>query len=75
MHKFRVGNIIIGNEKNTGYFTGVGSVCRVTKVYSPSKEGSSDIEVDIIKGKRPGERIHASSYMFDLYNSNFRRVT
>ena len=75
MPKFKVGDIIKGNKKNKGYFTGVGSVCRVTKVYSPCKEDSSDIEVYIIKGKHPGERINANSYMFDMDNSNFRRVT
>ena len=75
MHKFRVGDIIIGNKKNTGFFTGVDSICRVTNVYPPCKEDSWDIEVYIIKGKRSGERINASSYTFDLYNSNFRRVT
>lgn len=74
MHKFRVGDIIIGNKKNTRYFSGVGSICRVTRVFEFSVEGS-DMEIDVIKGNHPVENLIASSHMFNLYKSNFRRGT
>ena len=74
MHKFRVGDIIIGNKKNTGSSSGVGSICRVTRVFK-SSVGGYDMEIDVIKGNRPGENLFASSPMFNLYKSNFRRRT
>lgn len=74
MHKFKVGDIIIGNKKNVGSFTGVGSICRVIRVFEFSVEGS-DMEIYVIKGKYPGENVHASSQMFNLQKSNFRRMT
>ena len=74
MHKFRVGDIIIGNKKNVGSFTGVGSICRVIRVFEFSVEGS-DMEIYVIKGNYPGENVNASSQMFNLQKSNFRRMT
>ena len=65
MHKFKVGDIIIGNKKNVGSFTGVGSICRVIRVFEFSVEGS-DMEIYVIKGKYPGENVNASSQMFNL---------
>lgn len=74
MHKFKVGDIIIGNKKNVGFFTGVGSICRVIRVFEFSGEGS-DMEIYVIKGKCPGETVQASSQRFNLQKSNFRRMT
>ena len=74
MHKFKVGDIIIGNKKNVGSFTGVGSICRVIRVFEFSVEGS-DMEIYVIKGNYPGENINTSSQMFNLQKSNFRRMT
>lgn len=74
MHKFKVGDIIIGNKKNVGYFTGVGSICRVIRVFEFSVEGS-DMEIYVIKGNYPGENVIASYQMFNLQKSNFRRMT
>jgi len=74
MHKFKVGDIIIGNKKNVGSFTGVGSICRVIRVFEFSVEGS-DMEIYVIKGNYPGENVNASSQMFNLQKSNFRRMT
>ena len=74
MHKFKVGDIIIGNKKNVGSFTGVGSICRVIRVFEFSSEGS-DMEIYVIKGNYPGENVNASSQMFNLQKSNFRRMT
>lgn len=74
MHKFRVGDIIIGNKKNTRYFSGVGSICRVTRVFEFSVEGY-DMKIDVIKGNLPLKNLIASSHMFNLYKSNFRRGT
>ena len=74
MHKFKVGDIIIGNKKNVGSFTGVGSICRVIRVFEFSVEGS-DMEIYVIKGNYPGENVYASSQMFNLQKSNFRRMT
>ena len=74
MHKFKVGDTIIGNKKNVGYFTGVGSICRVIRVFEFSVEGS-DMEIYVIKGNYPGENVNASSQMFNLQKSNFRRMT
>ena len=54
MHKFIVGDIIIGNKKGTGYFSGVGSICRVIRVFEFSVEGS-DMEIYVIKGKGHGK--------------------
>ena len=69
MNKFKVGDIIIGNKKNVGVFSGVGSICRVIRVV----EGS-DMEIHVIKGNYPGENVNASSRMFNLHKSNFRRM-
>ena len=69
MHKFKVGDIIIGNKKNVGVFSGVGSICRVIRVV----EGS-DMEIYVIKGNYTGETVNASSRMFNLHKSNFRRM-
>ena len=69
MNKFKVGDIIIGNKKNVGVFSGVGSICRVIRVV----EGS-DMEIYVIKGNYPGETVNASSRMFNLHKSNFRRM-
>ena len=74
MTKFKVGDIIIGNKKNVGSFTGMGSICRVTRLFEFSVEGS-DIEVYVIKGNYPGEKITTSSLLFNLPKSNFRRMT
>ena len=74
MHKFKVGDIIIGNKKNVGSFTGVGSICRVIRVFEFSVEGS-DMEIYVIKGNYPGENVNASFQMFNLQKSNFRRMT
>lgn len=74
MHKFKVGDIIIGNKKNVGSFTGVGSICRVIRVFEFSVEGS-DMEIYVIKGNYHGENVNASSQMFNLQKSNFRRMT
>lgn len=74
MHKFKVGDIIIGNKKNVGSFTGVGSICRVIRVFELSVDGS-DMEIYVIKGNYPGENVYASSQMFNLQKSNFRRMT
>ena len=74
MHKFKVGDIIIGNKKNMGSFTGVGSICRVIRVFEFSVDGS-DMEIYVIKGNYPGENVIASSQMFNLQKSNFRRMT
>ena len=75
MHKFKVGDIIIiGNKKNVGSFTGVGSICRVIRVFEFSVEGS-DMEIYVIKGNYPGENVTTSSQMFNLQKSNFRRMT
>ena len=74
MNKFKVGDIIIGNRKNVGYFTGVGSICRVIRVFEFSVDGS-DMEIYVIKGNYPGENVNASSQMFNLQKSNFRRMT
>ena len=74
MHKFKVGDIIIGNKKNVGYFTGVGSICRVIRVFELYVDGS-DMEIYVIKGNYPGENVNASSQMFNLQKSNFRRMT
>lgn len=74
MHKFKVGDIIIGNKKNVGSFTGVGSICRVIRVFEFSVDGS-DMEIYVIKGNYPGENVNASSQMFNLQKSNFRRMT
>ena len=73
MHKFKVGDIIIGNKKNVGFFTGVGSICRVIRVSEFSVEGS-DMEIYVIKGNYTGETVNASSRMFNLHKSNFRRM-
>ena len=70
MNKFKVGDIIIGNKKNVGVFSGVGSICRVIRVV----EGSDDMEIYVIKGNYPGENVNASSRMFNLHKSNFRRI-
>ena len=74
MHKFKVGDIIIGNKKNVGSYTGVGSICRVIRVFELSVDGS-DMEIYVIKGNYPGENVNASSQMFNLQKSNFRRMT
>lgn len=74
MHKFKVGDIIIGNKKNVGSFTGVGSICRVIRVFELYVDGS-DMEIYVIKGNYPGENVNASSQMFNLQKSNFRRMT
>lgn len=74
MHKFKVGDIIIGNKKNVGSYTGVGSICRVIRVFELSVDGS-DMEIYVIKGNYPGENVKASSQMFNLQKSNFRRMT
>ena len=73
MHKFKVGDIIIGNKKNVGAFSGVGSICRVIRVFEFSVEGS-DMEIYVIKGNYTGETVNASSRMFNLHKSNFRRM-
>ena len=65
MNKFKVGDIIIGNKKNVGSFTGVGSICRVIRVFEFSVDGS-DMERYVIKGNYPGENVNASSQMFNL---------
>ena len=70
MNKFKVGDIIIGNKKNVGVFSGVGSICRVIRVV----EGSDDMEIYVIKGNYSGETVNASSRMFNLHKSNFRRM-
>ena len=75
MHKFKVGDIIIGNKKNVGSFTGVGSICRVIRVFEFSSLEGSDMEIYVIKGNYPGENVNASSQMFNLQKSNFRRMT
>ena len=69
MNKFKVGGIIIGNKKNVGTFSGVGSICRVIRVV----EGS-DMEIYVIKENYTGETVNASSRMFNLHKSNFRRM-
>lgn len=74
MHKFKVGDIIIGNKKNVGYFTGVGSICRVIRVFELSV-GGYDMEIHVIKGNYPGKNVSVSSQMFNLQKSNFRRMT
>ena len=71
MPKFKVGDINIGNKNNVGYFTGTGSICRVTRLF----EFSSDIEEYVIKGNYPGEKITTSSLLFNPTKSNFRRMT
>ena len=73
MNKFKVGDIIIGNEKNVGAFSGVGSICRVIRVFESYGEGS-DMDIYVIKGNYPGENVNASSRMFNLHKSNFRRM-
>ena len=75
MNKFKVGDIIIGNKKNVGSFTGVGSICRVIRVFEFSSLEGSDMEIYVIKGNYPGETVYASSQMFNLQKSNFRRMT
>ena len=75
MHKFKVGDIIIGNKKNVGSFTGVGSICRVIRVFEFSSLEGSDMEIYVIKGNYPGENVYARSQMFNLQKSNFRRMT
>jgi len=52
----------------------VGSICRVIRVFEFSVEGS-DMEIYVIKGNYPGENVNASSQMFNLQKSNFRRMT
>lgn len=51
---FQAGDFIIGNEKNKGYFTGAGSICRVTTVLEFSVAGC-DMEIYVIKGKGHGK--------------------
>lgn len=80
MHKFKVGDIIIGNKKNVGAVSGVGSICKVIRVFEFYVEGfefyveGTDMEIYVIKGNYPGENVNASSRMFNLHKSNFRRV-
>lgn len=73
MHKSKVSDIIIGNKKNVGSFKGVGSICRVIRLFEFSVEGS-DMEIYVIKGNYPGENVNASSRMFNLHKSNFRSM-
>ena len=70
MNKFKVGDIIIGNKKNVGVFSGVGSICRVIRVV----EGSDDMEIYVIRENCTGENVNANSRMFNLHKSNFRRM-
>ena len=71
---FQVGDFIIGNENNTGIFTGVGSTCKVTRVFEFTLVGLYyDMEIYVIKGNSPGKTVNASSQMFNLYKNNFRR--
>ena len=73
MNKFRVDDIIIGNKRNTGIYTGVGSICKVLRVLEKPKYGHNDLVVAVLKGASPREYLHTQSYMFDLYKNNFVR--
>ena len=73
MNKFRVDDIIIGNKRNTGIYSGVGSICKVLRVLEKPNDGHNDLAVAVLKGASPRESLYTQSYMFDLYKNNFVR--
>ena len=73
MNKFRVDDIIIGNKRNTGIYSGVGSICKVLRVLEKPDNANNDLVVAVLKEASPRESLYTQSYMFDLYKTNFVR--
>ena len=74
MSKFRVGDLVVGTQNSPYGIANKDSICEILSIRENFYVEGSDMEIYVIKGNYTGETVNASSRMFNLHKSNFRRM-